>query len=378
MAGSFLLSWDQFDRSAGNAFRNLVDDKDLADVTLASEDGPDFRCHRVILASASPFFNKIIRKATKTEPYIYLGGVQSEALKHILQFLYLGETRVPNDIFTEFMNVANKLEVEGLKGEEINNEEDNLLSEPKHKDTLSESLQKQSAIVLEAKHEKSPQKHTEEIQNASESGKRFSCTNCEFSSNREERLNIHFEVQHQNQSKTFPCQDCEFEGQSQYFLKKHLSSSHVNKEEGSIENTVTNSLDSDKETNDFKSFYEPNVEEKYKEDKKLVECSICSHKSRKNDLMTHFESKHENSRYSCQKCFRVMTSFKLYKRHVRKIHGKSRFDCVLCDKETSDLTSLRLHNLEEHGLSRLTRRTEDSMVVAVPLIAARHPGAPPV
>ena len=50
------LQWNDFKENAISSFRELRSDKDIADVTLACEDGKQFEAHRLVLASSSPFF----------------------------------------------------------------------------------------------------------------------------------------------------------------------------------------------------------------------------------------------------------------------------------------------------------------------------------
>ena len=50
------LKWNDFQENLNLAFGVLRNDKELSDVTLACEDGTQIETHKVILASASPFF----------------------------------------------------------------------------------------------------------------------------------------------------------------------------------------------------------------------------------------------------------------------------------------------------------------------------------
>ena len=59
MSEKLCLQWNDFTDNAINAFGNLRDDKDFADVTLACGDGKQVEAHMVILASSSPFFQNL-------------------------------------------------------------------------------------------------------------------------------------------------------------------------------------------------------------------------------------------------------------------------------------------------------------------------------
>jgi hypothetical protein len=51
----FCLRWNDFENNISSAFRELRDDKDFFDVTLACDD-EQLQAHKVILSACSPFF----------------------------------------------------------------------------------------------------------------------------------------------------------------------------------------------------------------------------------------------------------------------------------------------------------------------------------
>ena len=73
--------------------------------------------HKVILASSSPFFLKLLRKNKHPHPLIYMRGVKSEGLKAILDFLYFGEANIPQDYLDAFFVLASELEIEDMTEE---------------------------------------------------------------------------------------------------------------------------------------------------------------------------------------------------------------------------------------------------------------------
>ena len=88
MSEKLCLQWNDFKENANCAFGSLRNDKDFTDVTLACEDGQQMEAHKVILASSSPFFQKILQKSKHHHPLIYLRGFQSNNFLSILDFLY--------------------------------------------------------------------------------------------------------------------------------------------------------------------------------------------------------------------------------------------------------------------------------------------------
>ena len=111
----FCLSWSQYVPSMLTTLRNLLECENSKDVTLVSEDGVQFKCHRFILNATSGFFNKLFSKgALHKDPIIYITNITSEDLKSILKFMYLGQVFLEQNHLNSFMFAANKLMVQGL------------------------------------------------------------------------------------------------------------------------------------------------------------------------------------------------------------------------------------------------------------------------
>ena len=128
MSEKLCLQWNDFKENVNNAFGRLRDDKDFTDVTLACEDGQQLEAHKVILATSSPFFEKIFKRNRHPHPLIYWRGFKSEDLAAILDFLYFGEATVCQENLASFLAIAGELELKGL--------------------TLSDMMQVQEASVI--------------------------------------------------------------------------------------------------------------------------------------------------------------------------------------------------------------------------------------
>ena len=111
------------------SFKNLREDKDFTDVTLACEDGKQVEAHKVILASSSPVFQKILKSNKHAHPLLYMRGMKSEDLLAILDFLYCGETYVYQEDLDSFLAIAEELELKGLIGK-TNQEEQAIPTKP--------------------------------------------------------------------------------------------------------------------------------------------------------------------------------------------------------------------------------------------------------
>lgn len=109
----FCLRWNDFESNISQAFREIRDEKDFFDVTLACED-EQVQAHKVILSACSPFFRTILRRNRHDHPLLYLKGVKYAEIISILNFMYHGEVNVAQEELNSFLAVAEELRVKGL------------------------------------------------------------------------------------------------------------------------------------------------------------------------------------------------------------------------------------------------------------------------
>jgi len=109
----FCLRWNDFESNISSAFKELRDDKDFFDVTLACED-EQIQAHKVILSACSPFFRNILRRNTHQHPLLYLKGIKYSDIQSVLNFMYHGEVNVAQEELNSFLAVAEDLRVKGL------------------------------------------------------------------------------------------------------------------------------------------------------------------------------------------------------------------------------------------------------------------------
>ena len=147
MEGSIQLTWSQFQTNNAHHFRQVQSSKDFTDVTLVTEDGGTIESHRIVLTAGSQFFQRIFGRMSESlmvmrthhHPLVYLNGVKSQQLEHLLDFLYCGATSVPQDSVQTFLELASNLGVKGLisEAEERGDRETNL---EKEIDNLNENV----------------------------------------------------------------------------------------------------------------------------------------------------------------------------------------------------------------------------------------------
>ena len=107
------MRWNDFETNISVAFRELREDKDFFDVTLACDD-QQMQAHKVILSACSPFFRSVLKKNPHAHPLLYLKGVKYVDLVAVLNFMYHGEVNVAQEELNSFLAVAEELKVKGL------------------------------------------------------------------------------------------------------------------------------------------------------------------------------------------------------------------------------------------------------------------------
>ena len=110
----FSLQWNNFEANASKFFRNLRKEEHFYDVTLVSDDEQIVSAHKLVLSASSQFFKNILKKTTHSNPLVYLPGVKSADLNFIIDYIYYGEVQFEQDNLDNFLNVAQKLKIEGL------------------------------------------------------------------------------------------------------------------------------------------------------------------------------------------------------------------------------------------------------------------------
>ena len=110
----FCLKWNDFQPTVSRSLANFRKEEDLFDITLVSDDEIQLPAHKLVLSACSSFFKGIIKKNPHSNPLIYLCGVDSKNLGFILDYIYQGEVQIYQEQLDPFLNIAQKLKIEGL------------------------------------------------------------------------------------------------------------------------------------------------------------------------------------------------------------------------------------------------------------------------
>ena len=142
---SFCLRSNRFPDIVCQSLKVLRSGQDFADVTLACEDGDLVEAHKVILAGGSPFFARLLKKLDNPHPLIYLKDVTLASLLALLDFVYTGEAEVAEEGVPELLQLADQLEIAGLKSEE--HKSDNKVKEEENMFEYQDDVTDQSQLV---------------------------------------------------------------------------------------------------------------------------------------------------------------------------------------------------------------------------------------
>jgi len=126
MAKKFHIRWNNYTPVLQSVIRKLLIDEKFVDVTLACE-GKSIKCHRIILAACSPYFEKILTENPSSHLIIFLQNTKIWELQALITYMYNGEVSANQQKLTGLVKAAESLKVKGLAPdnlEEPNKEED--------------------------------------------------------------------------------------------------------------------------------------------------------------------------------------------------------------------------------------------------------------
>ena len=242
----FCLKWNDFQSNVSKTFSTLRKEQDFFDITLLSDDGEAVSAHKVVLSASSEFFKSVLRKADHSKPMIYLNGVDYKVLNHILDYIYEGEVQLYQEDLDSFLDVAQKLKINGLiEGQE--EKEKGLQDNVKEKDENVENLENiHSSYTKDMELENSEMKSHkvdrtvsvvaqqgsnvyEEAKKAVDQlvmkeGNSWVCKTCGKSAKYNTQIRKHAEIHIEGLS--FPCQICGDTFRSRTLLKHHKSGKH--------------------------------------------------------------------------------------------------------------------------------------------------------
>ncbi|XP_017483380.1 PREDICTED: longitudinals lacking protein-like, partial [Rhagoletis zephyria] len=97
-----------------NKICDFYDEQDFIDVTFQLPNPTTMiPAHRLILASASPYFNDLFKSAQGLAPVIELNNVNSDTFERLMTFCYTGKTLITIDNVDAMLKAAMVLKLDG-------------------------------------------------------------------------------------------------------------------------------------------------------------------------------------------------------------------------------------------------------------------------
>ena len=118
MAEKFNLKWNDFQSNVSESFGLFRNESYLHDVTLVSDDYKQIPAHKLVLSACSEYFRNILMQTKQSQPLLCLDGVSSADIQNVLDYVYEGEVKIYQEDLDRFLNVAQKLKLEGLMGQD--------------------------------------------------------------------------------------------------------------------------------------------------------------------------------------------------------------------------------------------------------------------
>ena len=116
MTSKYNLKWNSHHVETFRSFETLRHREMFVDVTLSCND-QFLKAHKLVLCAGSGYFERILNRDASGSPLIHFYGIDMHLLKLLVEFMYNGEVEVPSLDLEKFIEVAEHLEVKGLKGD---------------------------------------------------------------------------------------------------------------------------------------------------------------------------------------------------------------------------------------------------------------------
>ena len=110
----YCLRWNNHRTNLLAVFDELLRNEAFTDVTLACEGGTSVKCHKMVLAACSSYFQSLFTELPCRHPVVVLKDVKYSEMKAILEYMYRGEVNVAQDQLAALLKVAEALKVKGL------------------------------------------------------------------------------------------------------------------------------------------------------------------------------------------------------------------------------------------------------------------------
>ena len=147
------LKWNNYKENTIKTFSLLRREEEFFDVTLVSDDQKQIMANKVVLSSSSEYFKNILKTNKHSHPMLCLTGLSSEDLDNVLDYIYLGEVQIFQRDIDKFLDIAQKLRLQGLLTSKKATDEKNFDNLPKQSMETESKLEPEQTLALEESNE---------------------------------------------------------------------------------------------------------------------------------------------------------------------------------------------------------------------------------
>jgi len=307
----FCLRWNNFETNISCAFKDIREEKQFFDITIACED-EQIQAHKVILSACSPFFKNVLYRNHHQHPLLYLKGVSFRDMEAVITFMYYGEVNVAQDDLNSFLQVAEDLRIKGLtQNEPSTAKAENKRPSPTHSPRLTKHGN--SSLTLPHKHGGEASTHPDDANDDTE------------------------EIIQIPVVKSEPCDQPPpgIAGAGQTLGQKPGMAMYS--ERGQQMGTMMMQMDAEQFDESYGGEYDGHYEEESFDPKVggqdisaglIGTCPYCSKAMRKSNLSRHIRVQHtEDQPEKCEICNKVFKSIYNLWEHQRTKHGIFRAEC---------------------------------------------------
>ena len=109
-----IVTREKFQETVSVAFSALHNNQDFSDVTLVCEDNQQIEAHKVVLSASSLLLKRMLLGVQHSHPLVYFWDIRERDMVKIVDFIYNGQVEVYHSDLNEFLNIANRLGIEGV------------------------------------------------------------------------------------------------------------------------------------------------------------------------------------------------------------------------------------------------------------------------
>ena len=304
------ISAENFETSSGDSLKDLFEDEELSDVIFVCSDERQIKAHKIILSSRSSVFKNMFKTNNNYIPIIYMRGVNSDEMRSVLSFIYLGETQINQTSLDKFIGLAKDLGLKGLSEKSPgDNKSVNIREEKESEDNVY-------ALKHMSNHENETGVDSAEDEVIEDNVKADFNDFETINGPEKDAKKSSPEEKNDHKKRRRSCQTIR---KVDYRLKDYCDVSG-------------------------KDFYalkaDPNG---------MFACTDCEHVNKsRSDLAKHFLNKHVYVRLECEECMKVFHGFQRLQYHKRIVHKVICFPCKICPYKGSQSSNLKTHMLTYH------------------------------